>query len=130
MAKKKTICPISRPDFKAQAQPVEITINGEAMTVPVKEFSTGSLGWYLNRRATLLVGGTEVPVQIGLNLTIVGSKDLPREPGAQPQAAAQDEGEDAMGEGGGADASDEDASDNGASAEARPAQENRPEGGA
>jgi hypothetical protein len=49
------------------------------MLADVKEFSTGSLGWYLNGKATLEIDGKPVQVQIGLNLTLVGSKDLPKE---------------------------------------------------
>jgi hypothetical protein len=89
MAKKpKTICPVSRSQFKQGARPVEITIGGQRMEVPVKFFSTGSLGWYLNAKTNLDVGGQSVPVQIGLNLTLVGSKDLPQEEGTPTPAAA------------------------------------------
>jgi hypothetical protein len=76
---KKTVCPISRADFSAKAKPVTIRINDEEIAVPVKLFSTGSLGWYLNRKVDIDVGGVKVPVQVGLNLTIVGSKELPQE---------------------------------------------------
>lgn len=87
---KKTVCPISRADFSAKAKPVTIKIdNDEAISVPVKEFSTGSLGWYLNRKVEIDVGGVKVPVQVGLNLTIVGSKDLPKD--AAPAHAAGQE---------------------------------------
>jgi hypothetical protein len=41
----------------------------------VKEFSTGSFGWYLNARTTLDVDGTLVPVLINTSLIIVGSKE-------------------------------------------------------
>jgi hypothetical protein len=86
---KKTICPISRADFSAKAKPVMIKINEEEIQVPVKLFSTGSLGWYLNRKIDIDVGGVKVPVQIGLNLTIVGSKELPQDaPPAQAAHAA------------------------------------------
>ena len=86
---KKTTCPITRADFRAKAQPVTITIGGETIQVPVKFFSTGSLGWYLNKKTEIDVGGVKVPVQIGLNLTIVGSKELPQDaaaPAATPPA--------------------------------------------
>jgi hypothetical protein len=72
-------CPISRKQFRENAKPVEVTINGVPLLAEVKEFSTGSLGWYLNGKTTVSVGGTPVAVQIGLNLTIVGSKELPKE---------------------------------------------------
>lgn len=89
---KKTTCPISRADFRAKAQPVKVVINGQEKTVLPKEFSTGSLGWYLNEKITLDVGGVAVPVQIGLNLTIVGSKELPAD-AATPSAAQPAPGE-------------------------------------
>jgi hypothetical protein len=77
MASKKTVCPITREQFRENAKPVEININGVPLLAEVKEFSTGSLGWYLNGKSTINVGGNPVSVQIGLNLTIVGSKELP-----------------------------------------------------
>ena len=45
----------------------------------VKAFSTGSFGWYLNGKTTVMVDGKAVSVQIGLNLTLVGSKEAARE---------------------------------------------------
>ena len=69
-------CGISRATFSGYAGPVEVVINGVPMTAEVKHFSSGSFGWYLNGKVTLKVGTKPVPVQIGLNLTVVGSKDL------------------------------------------------------
>ncbi len=83
----KTTCPISRADFRAKAKPVGITINNVPLQAVVKEFSTGSLGWYLNGKTTIDVGGTPVTVQIGMNLTIVGSKELPQDGGAKEAVA-------------------------------------------
>jgi hypothetical protein len=76
---RKTSCPITRQEFRSGAKPVTITINNVPLQAEVKEFSTGSLGWYLNGKTSIDVGGTLVSVQIGMNLTIVGSKELPRE---------------------------------------------------
>jgi hypothetical protein len=73
----KSSCPINRADFRSHAKPITVTINNVPMLAEVKEFSTGSLGWYLNGKTTIEIGGTPVSVQIGLNLTIVGSKELP-----------------------------------------------------
>ena len=89
---KKTSCPITREQFSAHAKPIEITINGQSLRVPVKHFSTGSLGWYLNNKMDVDVGGTLVSVQIGLNMTIIGSKELPQDAGATPAASAPAEG--------------------------------------
>jgi uncharacterized Zn-binding protein involved in type VI secretion len=73
----KTACPIDRATFRTHAKPVSVEIDGLAMAAMVKEFSTGSLGWFANGKTTVNVNGTPVAVQVGLNLTIVGSKELP-----------------------------------------------------
>jgi hypothetical protein len=75
----KTSCPITRGDFLAKAKPVTVSINNVPLQAEVKEFSTGSLGWYLNGKTIIDVGGTPVSVQIGMNLTVVGSKELPKD---------------------------------------------------
>ena len=75
----KTSCPVTRAEFLQNAQPVEVVINGVPLVAEVKEFSTGSLGWYLNGKTTVRVNDKPVSVQIGMNLTVVGSKDLPKE---------------------------------------------------
>lgn len=83
---KKTICPMSREEFREKAKAMTVVINGVTLTAPAREFSTGSLGWYLNGKQPVDIDGTEVLVQIGLNLTIVGSKDLP----GKAEAKAED----------------------------------------
>ena len=76
---KKTTCPITRAEVRAAAKAVTVKIGELELIADPREFSTKSLGWYLNGKATLRVGETPVTVQIGLNLTIVGSKELPEE---------------------------------------------------
>ena len=88
----KTNCPISRAQFREGAKAVEVVVNGIPLIAEVKEFSTGSLGWYLNGKTTIKVGDTPVSVQIGMNLTIVGSKELAKDkPDAAPASASPDE---------------------------------------
>jgi hypothetical protein len=74
-----TVCPVTRSQFKSSAKPLTASIGGQPVVLDVKDFSTGSMGWYANGKITLDVGGTPVKVQLGLTLTIVGSKELPRE---------------------------------------------------
>ena len=88
---KKSSCPISRAEFRAKAKPVTVTVNNVPLQAEVKEFSTGSLGWYLNGKTTIDVGGTLVSVQIGMNLTVVGSKDLPQNDREEATARAAEE---------------------------------------
>ena len=84
----KSACPVSRAEFLANAKPVSVNVNGVPLTAEVKEFSTGSLGWYLNGKTTIEINGTPVAVQIGMNLTIVGSKELPQDEKATAEAVA------------------------------------------
>ncbi len=72
----KSRCPVTLEQFRETARPVEITIGGVPMTAEVKEFSTGSLGWYLSGKVAGVVGGQKVETQIGINMIIIGSKGM------------------------------------------------------
>jgi hypothetical protein len=78
----KTACPITRDEFKQHAKPIKIMIGDTPYVAEVKEFSTGSLGWNINGKTAIEINGKMVSVQIGLNLTLVGSKELPGREGA------------------------------------------------
>lgn len=71
---RKTVCLITREQFHG-AKPLTVMIAGSPMVASVHHFSTGSLGWYLNGRTVVEVDGVPCTVQVGLNLTIVGSKE-------------------------------------------------------
>ena len=75
----KTTCPVTRQQFKQTAKAIEVVIDGQKMIAEPREFSTGSLGWNINGKITLQVGETRVTVQVGMNLTLVGSKELPKD---------------------------------------------------
>ena len=72
-------CPVTRPQFREGAKPLKVEINGVPLMAEVKEFSTGSFGWYLNGKTTITVDGKPLAVQVGLNLTVVGSKEAAKE---------------------------------------------------
>jgi beta-glucosidase-like glycosyl hydrolase len=74
--KRKTLCPVTRSEFTEHATPVRVNIAGYDLIGEPKEFSTGSIGWYVGGKVLIDVGGKPVTVQVGLNLTIVGSKEL------------------------------------------------------
>jgi hypothetical protein len=71
----KSPCPVTRAQFVEKATPLKITVNGQDLLAEVKEFSTGSFGWYLNGKTVVEIDGKAVSVQIGMNMTIVGSKE-------------------------------------------------------
>lgn len=75
---KRTKCPVTRQEFLQHATPLPVSLNGTPMGAEVKEFSTGSLGWYSSGKITVLLDGKPVTVQVGLTMTVVGSKDLPQ----------------------------------------------------
>lgn len=74
----KSPCPVSQTQFLEKAEPLKIVINGQEMIAEVKAFSTGSFGWYLNGKTNVPIDGKTLSVQIGMNLTIVGSKEAER----------------------------------------------------
>ncbi|MBX3156862.1 MAG: hypothetical protein KF773_12885 [Deltaproteobacteria bacterium] len=74
----KTSCPVSLTQFLEKATPLKITINGQDMLAEVKSFSTGSFGWYLNGKTVIEIDGKAISVQIGMNMTVVGSKEAER----------------------------------------------------
>ena len=71
----KSPCPVSKTQFLEKAESVKVTINGNDMTAGAREFSTGSFGWYFNGKVNITVDGKPLSVQVGLNLTVVGSKE-------------------------------------------------------
>ena len=74
----KSPCPLTQTQFLANAVPLKISIQGQDMLAEVKAFSTGSFGWYLNGKTMMEIDGKVVSVQIGMNMTIVGSKEAAR----------------------------------------------------
>ena len=69
-------CKVTRQQFRSDAQPVQVILNGVPLQAFPKEFKTGSLGWFVNGKMSVTVGGVPVTVQVGVNLTIVGSKEV------------------------------------------------------
>lgn len=62
-------------------EPVElfVRINGQEFrigTAVPRQFNSGSFGWYLSAKAEPVVNGSPVRLQIGANLTVIGSKKL------------------------------------------------------
>ena len=74
----KSPVPVSLTQFLEKAEPIKVVIGGQEHDALVKAFSTGSFGWNINGKTTITVDGKPLSVQIGLNLTVVGSKDAAR----------------------------------------------------
>jgi hypothetical protein len=80
----KKLAPLSKTAFLEQAKEFTVKIGDKELTAKPREFSTGSFGWALNGKASITVGETEVPCQIGMNVTAIGSK-----PKSEESAAAE-----------------------------------------
>jgi hypothetical protein len=87
---RKTTCPITRQEFRdcsAAATPT-ITIAGQGLVAVAKEFNQqpgangASVGYSANGKVQLMIGGKPVMCQVGINITVIGSKDLPEAPRA------------------------------------------------
>lgn len=48
-----------------------------SVDVDPREFKTGLLGWSLRAKTAVEVDGLRAPVQVSLNITVIGSKELP-----------------------------------------------------
>jgi hypothetical protein len=81
-AAKKTKRTISRSEFRERAKPAKVTLEYEGKAyvfeAVVKEYDTGSLGWGVSDKAVLTLDGRDVKCQVGMNVTAIGSKELPK----------------------------------------------------
>ena len=74
---RKTACPVTRQQFTANAKPVTVTIAGQPLAASPKQFSTGSVGFFANGKVTVVIDSAPVQCQVSVNITVIGSKDLP-----------------------------------------------------
>lgn len=79
---KKAECGIGRAEFLEAAKSIMLTLTDsggkfsrDTIAEP-KEFATGSFGWNANEKLVLQIGDKLVKVQVGLNITVVGSKEV------------------------------------------------------
>lgn len=71
------VCPISRRAFLDKAPPLKIDLGGNLFMATPRQFTTGSLGWNSNTKVQVIIDGVPMLCQVGLNVTVLGSKALP-----------------------------------------------------
>src|SRR5580692_11656860 len=83
-ATRKTECNTTRSYFASEAKPLIVEIRDQSgkvlhrETIMPRTFATGSLGWNANAKVAFdMTPSTPVKCQLGLNLTIANSKELP-----------------------------------------------------
>lgn len=75
--KQGTVCPVTREQFARAAKPLLVDVGeGQAkLVLGVKtEFSSGSFGYHMSDKVTLMIGDVPVKFQANLQLIAVGSK--------------------------------------------------------
>lgn len=69
--------PVGRKMFKEKAKALKLVIEGQEKLAEAKTFATNSYGWQFNDKMDVMIDGVKVRVQIGCNIIIIGSKEMP-----------------------------------------------------
>jgi len=72
-------CPITRTEFRAARKQLPIMIDGRQFFALMKQFKTGSFGWYHSGKLPIDLGDgqSNIPCQISVMVTVIGSKNVP-----------------------------------------------------
>ena len=70
---------MSVQEFYDGADECVIKLWGNTLTGKARSFSSGNLGWYLGGKIQAPIAGKSVWCQVGINITIPGSKDWDRD---------------------------------------------------
>lgn len=77
----KYVCPVGRKEFLDNAERLVVKIGDDEIKLAPKEFAASdkgaSLGWGHQGKVTIKVNGKWVEAYVGLNVTLMGSKELP-----------------------------------------------------
>lgn len=65
---------MTRAEFMSKAPHIHVKMEKSMITLPPKVFSTSSCGWHASEKVKLEVDGKTVVCQVGINCTIIGSK--------------------------------------------------------
>ena len=68
---------MTKEQFGQFAKPLRVLIEETPVHALPKRFSTGSVGWNANAKTQIVVNGEALEVQIGINLTVIGTKNQP-----------------------------------------------------
>jgi hypothetical protein len=72
---------MTKEQFGQSAKLLRILIDESPIFAFPKRFSTGSIGWNANGKTQIVVNGEALEVQIGINLTVIGTKNQPSKNG-------------------------------------------------
>ena len=66
--------PISNGEFLRKAKALNLPIGTKDVMAAPRTFSSGSVGFGYSGKAEVEIDGVMVPVQVSLNITVIGSK--------------------------------------------------------
>jgi hypothetical protein len=66
---------MSGTEFTRTADPLKAVVFDEVLEGPPRTFSSGNRGWYAGKKMEVTVGDKKLWAQVGLNITIIGSKE-------------------------------------------------------
>jgi hypothetical protein len=72
---------MTKEQFGQFAKPLRVLIHETSIHAQPKRFSTGSVGWNANAKTQIVVNGEALEIQIGINLTVIGTKNRPSKNG-------------------------------------------------
>ncbi len=72
---------MTKEQFGQFAKTLRVLIDETAIFAVPKRFSTGSVGWNANGKTQIVVNGEPLEIQIGINLTVIGTKNQPSKNG-------------------------------------------------
>mmetsp|Transcript_35655 Transcript_35655/g.77822 ORF Transcript_35655/g.77822 Transcript_35655/m.77822 type:complete len:175 (-) Transcript_35655:153-677(-) len=62
-------------EFTKKADQLQVTVFGNTLEGEPRTFSSGNRGWYAGKKIQVSVGDKKLWAQVGLNITIIGSKE-------------------------------------------------------
>ncbi len=66
---------MTKDQFGQAAKPLRVLVDESPIFANPKRFSTGSVGWNANAKTQIVVNGEALEIQVGINLTVIGTKD-------------------------------------------------------
>jgi len=75
-AKVAKAAPLSNQDFTTHAKALPLKLGEKSLQADPRTFKSGSFGWSFSGKHSFNVNGIDLPVQISLNMTVVGSKPI------------------------------------------------------
>ncbi len=72
--KKTTSCPVTMDEFMKTKKMIKVETEDQMFLCVPRDFASGSFGYNVNGKLTIMIGDIPVPFQFTGNITAIGSK--------------------------------------------------------